>query len=311
MANDAPSQNYGGATGRFWRNVFLITLAHVALIAGLIHWSLAARTSSEPANIMWLGKAGDVAASQPESEPSPAGIPATTPPVQPEPSKEDEAEEEKAATTTLKSEIEMPSRTPKETPSPTPRPKPSTTPKPKPNRTPRSVPRPTPKRTRARKTSAKASPQEKQASRKTSEKSGKPNGKALAKMESASQSAGAKTGLTGRKGSADGGSTASEFAWYGNMLHDRFYRAWLQPTTTITRGTKISTLVRVRIEKDGRVSKFEIIQPSGNPVVNESVRVVAKQVTQVDAPPRGLIKGDHYDVKINFELNTNEKTPNQ
>ncbi len=91
------------------------------------------------------------------------------------------------------------------------------------------------------------------------------------------------------------------------MLHDRFYSAWIQPTTNIATGTKISTLVNVRIEKDGRVSKFEIVKPSGNVVVNESVRVVAKQVTQVDAPPTGLIKGDHYDIKINFELNTEQQ----
>jgi hypothetical protein len=38
--------------------------------------------------------------------------------------------------------------------------------------------------------------------------------------------------------------------------------------------------------------------------VNESVAAVAKHVSQVDPPPTGLIKGDHYDVKINFELNT-------
>ena len=38
--------------------------------------------------------------------------------------------------------------------------------------------------------------------------------------------------------------------------------------------------------------------------------VVAKQVSQVDPPPEGLIKGDQYDVKINFELNTEEKPEN-
>ena len=88
------------------------------------------------------------------------------------------------------------------------------------------------------------------------------------------------------------------------MLHDRFYSAWIQPTTNVPSGAKISTLVKVRIEKDGRVSKFEIIKPSENVAVNESVAAIAKQVSQVDPPPTGLIKGDHYDVKINFELNT-------
>ena len=83
-------------------------------------------------------------------------------------------------------------------------------------------------------------------------------------------------------------------------------RACTQPTTTDASGAKISTLVKIRIEKDGRVSKFEIIKLSENVVVNESVAAIAKRVTEVDASPAGLIKGDHYDVKINFELNTEQ-----
>jgi hypothetical protein len=90
---------------------------------------------------------------------------------------------------------------------------------------------------------------------------------------------------------------SSEFGWYGKMLHDRFYSAWIQPTTTVASGAKISTLVKGRIEKDGRVSKFDIIKPSENVVVNE-----------VDPPPVGLGNGNHYDVKINFELNTDRGT---
>ncbi len=90
------------------------------------------------------------------------------------------------------------------------------------------------------------------------------------------------------------------------MLHDRFYSAWTQPTTNIASGSKISTLVKVRIEKDGRVSKFEIIKPSENVVVDESVAAIAKRVTQVDPLPAGFGNGDHYDVKINFELSPEE-----
>jgi len=128
----------------------------------------------------------------------------------------------------------------------------------------------------------------------------------LAKKDSAAQSGSAPSGSTDKAGSAGGGSNASEFGWYGNMLHDRFYSAWIQPTANVPSGAKISTLVNVRIEKDGRVSKFEIAKPSGNATVNESVAAVAKQINQVDPPPTGLIKDDHYDVKINFELNTKE-----
>ena len=135
------------------------------------------------------------------------------------------------------------------------------------------------------------------------------------KKDSAPQSGsldtpGSGTGLPAVASAKAGGSSASEFGWYGNMLHDRFYAAWIQPTMKIPSGAKISTLVNVRIEKDGRVSKFEIAKASENPTVNESVAAVAKQVSQVDPPPTGLIKGDHYDVKINFELNTEEKPEN-
>ena len=132
----------------------------------------------------------------------------------------------------------------------------------------------------------------------------------LAKKDSGSRSGSAQSEATGKTGSAGGGGSASEFGWYGNMLHDRFYSAWIQPTTNVPSGTKISALVNVRIEKDGRVSKFEIAKPSENATVNESVAAVAKQISQVDPPPTGLIKGDHYDVKINFELNTEQGASN-
>lgn len=87
------------------------------------------------------------------------------------------------------------------------------------------------------------------------------------------------------------------------MLHDRFYSEWIQPTTSVAIGAKMSALVRIRIEKDGRVSKFTIMRPSGNVVVDESVTAVAKRVTQVDPLPKGLGGGAYYEVNINFELN--------
>jgi TonB family protein len=157
---------------------------------------------------------------------------------------------------------------------------------------------------------AKASPKPlakpKSSPTKADKKSEKKDKITLAKKDSVPRSGTGQSGSTNKAGSAVGGSSASEFGWYGDMLHDRFYSAWIQPTANVPSGAKISTLVNVRIEKDGRVSKFEIAKPSGNATVNESVAAVAKQVSQVDPPPTGLIKGDHYDVKINFELNTEQ-----
>ena len=276
------------APARFWRNVVLIALAHVALIAGLIRWSVAARASTNAESIVWLGSAEDLAARENDEVPS---AQRETHAVEPKPLKDDEREEEKSAVTQSKSEIELPSPTPKPTP--------------KPKLTPRATPEPTRKKILLAKASHKPLPKTKPSSVKSSEKSDKNEKTVTAKIETA-QSGSGKTG-SGKGSSAGGGSSASEFGWYGHMLHDRFYSAWIQPTTSVPSGSKISTLVKLRIEKDGRVSKFEVIKPSENVVVNESVAAIAKRVTEVDAPPAGLIKGDHYDVKINFELNTQQE----
>src|SRR5205809_4229574 len=289
MAKDPPSQSYGVVSARFWRNVTLIAVAHVALIAGLIRWSLAARASSNAESIVWLGGPQGIAAGEPEKEPSPSAA-RTTPPVEPKP------EEEKSVAHAVKSEIELSTPIPKPTPTATSTPKPTATPKP--------TPKTTPKKTLVAKASPQPPPKVKPSPAKSSEESGKNEKKALAKNGHAAQSGGGKTSSASKDAHSEGGSSTSEFGWYGNMLHDRFYSAWVQPTTNVATGTKISTLVKVRIEKDGRCSKFAIIKPSENIVVNESVAGIAKQVTQVDPPPVELSKGGHYDVKINFELNT-------
>ena len=300
MAKGPPSQKYGTPSGRFWRNVVLIALAHVALIAGLIRWSVAARPLSNPERIVWLGGAGDLSADESEKQesPSPKQPPTTT---ESSESEEDEAADEKPVVTTAKSEIEIPTATPKPTATATPA-KPSVTPALRA----KTSPKPTPKRALLAKASPKPLAKPKPSPAKANAKSEKKDKLTLAKKDSASRSGSMQSGSTDKAASAGGGSSTSEFGWYGNMLHDRFYSAWIQPTTNVPSGTKISALVNVRIEKDGRVSKFEIAKPSGNATVNESVAAVAKQISQVDPPPTGLIKGDHYDVKINFELNTEE-----
>jgi protein TonB len=302
MAKESPSKRYGTTGGRFWANVVLITLAHVALITGLIRWSVAAKASSNPESIVWLGGAEDLAAEETEKEES------SSPKQQPskiESSKSEEHEtaEEKPVVTTAKSEIELPAVTPKPTATATPV-KPSPTPASKATTTPKPIPKPTPKKTLVAKASPKPTARHKPSPAKLNAKSEKKDKIVLAKKDSVPQSGNEQSRSTGKVGSAGGGSNASEFGWYGDMLHDRFYSAWIQPTTNVPSGTKISTLVSVRIEKDGRVSQFEIAKPSGNVTVNESVAAVAKQISHVDPPPTGLIKGDHYDVKINFELNT-------
>jgi outer membrane biosynthesis protein TonB len=295
---------------RFWRNVTLIALAHVALITGLIRWSLAARNAPDAESLVWLSGAEDIAAEKSESSASsPPKISASS--IESEPLKPDETEKERPSLTETKSEIELPKPTPRGIPVPKATAKPEAISK----RTPKATPKSTPKKlVLAKGTKSLAHPKS-SSPKSTGDQTDASNEKkktaktVSAKIKSSADNGAGKTGSAGKGGGhAGGGASASEFGWYGNMLHDRFYSAWIQPTTSVPSSSKISTLVKVRIEKDGRVSRFEIIKPSENVVVNESVAAIAKRVSEVDAPPVGLGNGNHYDVKINFELNTNQET---
>jgi outer membrane biosynthesis protein TonB len=307
MLKNPPSPGCGVASPRFWRNVTLIALAHVALIAGLIRWSLAARSAPDAESLVWLSGAEDLAAEKSESRAAPP-TKISTPSVESELLGPDEKGQEQPPLTQAKSEIELPKPTPMETPVPKATAKPKATPKPTPKPTPKSTPK---KAVLAKATKSPAHPKSSQPKSKGDQTDASNDKKKSAKTvsvkpKSSSDSGSGKTGLGGKGGSAGGESNLSEFAWYGDMLHDRFYSAWIQPTTTVPSGAKISTLVKVRIEKDGHVSKFEIIRPSENVIVNESVAAIAKRVTEVDPPPVGPGNGNHYDIEINFELNTDQ-----
>ena len=320
---------------RFWRNVALIGLAHIALIVGLVRWSRQTKNAGSQ-NIVWMsGGAGDGNAAEEKMAPSPKPRKATTPRVEstPEPLRTEEAEEEPPVLTSAPSEIQLP--TPKPSPRSTPAASPARTPKPKvtPKPTPRPKKKPTPKSSPKKTVLAKASPKSPPKTKLTSEDADRNSEQRNADAEkkkiataavaknnasetdsaekparkpNAAPGAGGKGTSSGAGGHAGGAGGETRFGWYGSMLHDRFYSEWLQPTTVASSGAKFSVLVKLRIQSDGRVSGFEIIKPSGNSEVDESVRAVAKRVTQVDPLPVGLGNGDYYDVKINFELNSEQ-----
>ena len=282
---------------RFWRNLTLIGFAHVALITGLMRWSRQT-DAAKPAHVVWLNASGEDAVPWAKTNPRPAQ-PASTPRAKAElniePLADSEPQHDEPLLTSVKSEIQLP--VPKPSPRSTSSPKPTAAPKvkvtPKP---PKPKPRPTPTSTPKPKSSpkklvlAKASPASKV--------------KAL-REEKMTPAAPAETGSTQSEGGhagGGGGSNDSQFGWYGSMLHDRFYSEWAQPTHVASR-EKNSVLVRIRIEKDGHVSNFEIVRPSGDAELDQSVTAVAKRVTQVEAVPDGLGNDEHYDVKISFELN--------
>lgn len=102
--------------------------------------------------------------------------------------------------------------------------------------------------------------------------------------------------------SASAGATGpSDFGWYHDLIHDRFFGVWDQPTSIVD-AAKFTTTLRITIAADGRVSNFSVVRSSGNVIMDESVLAAARRVGRIDAPPKGLMKGESYTVNINFEL---------
>jgi TonB family protein len=286
---------------RFWRNVTIIAVAHIVIVIALVRWNLETRKPNLQ-SIVWLSGGGtEVAARSAPARTEPA-IESTPPPEADTPRSRPEEKDEPPVPTSAKSNIQLPIATPSPSPVPKPLPKPSVTPIPKASVRPTA--KPTPKSTPKKSAEAKASPKpspKKSATPSEQKKTNDEGRKESVKIAPANANGthGAESGSTETSGTA----RSAEFSWYGKMLHDRFYSEWIQPTTSVAVGAKMSALVRIRIEKDGRVSKFTLVRPSGNVVVDESVTAVAKKVTQVDPLPKGLGGGAFYEVNINFELN--------
>jgi TonB family protein len=262
---------------RFWRNVTLVAIAHVGALIALFRWAGETKAASA-AEITWIS-GGAEAGAQEEDENTPPASESASDPAESPPAKE--------------SEIVLPSATPSLTPAAT------------------LAPRPTP-----RKSSVKPSPTSQAKVKKSATPAVKKSEAATKRKFEPPKTGGGKSAAAGiaktstggsgdgSSGTGSGKSDAATANYYGNMLHDRFYRAWQQPQTVVASGVKLSAVARIRIEKDGRISDFEIVKPSGNVLVDESVAAAGKKVTQVDALPSGIGSGGHYDVNVNFALNS-------
>ncbi len=274
----------------FWRNVGVIGALHLVVLFALYRWGAERTTKPLRTDILWMSSATAASTESlppatesptlPAETPPPAETPAPTPPPEPEPS--------------ATPDLVVPS--PTATPPPSPTPKATATPKPK--KAKRNLPEPTPRKKQPAKSKPKATPAK-------PKKTAQPNERKTtsAKVKISETRTGRAAAGAGESGNSSGGGDPSRFNWYGNMLHDRFFGAWTQPKTAEATGSRMSALVLLRIEADGRVSKFEIVRSSGNVVVDESVNAVAKRVTAVDPLPAGMAPRGFYEVKINFELN--------
>ena len=306
----------------FRRNLGLVTGAHLVGLVVLFAWGKL-QPKATHSQVMWLDGGAFAAAGgespaatdeSPEAEsqdepPEAVPEPPTSPPPEPEPLPTDPPPP---------SEIVLPEATPPPaTPKPaTPKPatpKPQTpkpaTPKPatpKPT-TPKVTPKPTP-------ASPKPTPNKPAATKAPTSPSEKPKSTPATKVAAAKSAASEKTSAakagsgtntgTGKgagKAGGGGGSGTNEFAWYYEMLDDRFTSRWEQPLSIVRSTQAFVTTLKIRIAKDGTIQLREIANSSGNPLMDESVLAAAKKVESVEPLPAGL-GGDTYEVNIQFKL---------
>jgi len=271
-------------------------------------------------------------APQPSITPPPTEPP-TPPPATPEPTVETpkntptpraSVEVTPVASPNLTTPKPTPSPTPKATPPPTPKPSPSSTPKPTPKPTPKATPKPTPKPTAkpSAKPSAKASAEQSSTAKSKASESPSHKPSASAKKEeqkvakneatpstthkSENEAGGSsdkpsKTNANGTNGSGNGsvpGNGEANFGLYAEIIKNRFDGAWNQPHGQIPAGNALVVTVRLKIEPDGSVTEFSIVEGSGNSVVDESVKEAGHKIARLPPPPGG----NEFAPTIRFEL---------
>lgn len=89
-----------------------------------------------------------------------------------------------------------------------------------------------------------------------------------------------------------------EMARYHSLMHQTLYRAWSQPTSILP---GLTVEVRIRVQRDGRITQREIIRSSRNNTMDESVMRALNSVNSLSPLPASLA-GPHHDFTIEFEL---------
>jgi TonB family protein len=85
---------------------------------------------------------------------------------------------------------------------------------------------------------------------------------------------------------------------YGAILQARFDAAWDQPTSEMMLGKQLNVTVKIKIEADGTVTAFEIVEGSGNEVVDDSVRAAGAKLHKLPPPPNG----EAFSAPVRFQL---------
>lgn len=90
------------------------------------------------------------------------------------------------------------------------------------------------------------------------------------------------------------------FAWYYALVRKAMYDAWNQPSEIGT-GSGLTAAVTVRVERDGAITRREMVRPSGNRLMDDSVRQAVQAVSRLQPLPPAF-GGRYKDITIEFEL---------
>lgn len=99
----------------------------------------------------------------------------------------------------------------------------------------------------------------------------------------------------GPSGSPNG--TGGENGWYYTLIRDQMYQAWDMPTSLA--GKKLQTLIRIFVEKNGTITKVDLVRSSGNQEHDDSALSAVRRVRRIREP---LPEGMDGNIDINFRL---------
>ena len=114
-----------------------------------------------------------------------------------------------------------------------------------------------------------------------------------AKAGNGESGSGGATSGSGTGAKSGGGGTASEFGWYHELIHDRFFSQWEQPTSIFEQDKSFVCTVKIHIGRDGTIKSSEIVKSSGNPIMDQSVQAALGRVTKIEDRKSTRLNSSH------------------
>jgi periplasmic protein TonB len=99
------------------------------------------------------------------------------------------------------------------------------------------------------------------------------------------------------QGSVSSSATA-DAGWYYALVQQTLNDAWVEPSSGIPGSI---TSVKIRVMRDGSITRRDMVKGSGDPDMDESVMRAVQSVTRLRPLP-SVLEGAHHDITIDFEL---------